>query len=379
MLITRRLLLQQFGAGAALATAPALTRAASAAGLSPASTAPAVRRPVRLHKNESPFAPPARVRETLRDAVDGGASKYPDAEIDTLQHAIADMHAVRPEQIVLGCGSSEILRTAACALSGPGRKVLLASPTFDLIGRCAIQAGAEAVSVPLTPNHAHDLDAMLTRVDEATRLVYICNPNNPTGSLTPRKDIEAFIERLPATTHVLIDEAYHHYVSRSADYASFIDRPIDNPRVIVTRSLSSVYGLAALRVGYAVTSEETARTLVAHGLPDSVSALAARGAVAALSDRDYVRVTAEANANWRQEFWNQANARMLKGIDSQTNFMMVNTLRPAADVVTHFRDHDVLIAGPFASYPTYVRVSLGTSDDMQVFWHVWDMKYKHMM
>src|SRR5439155_16126808 len=151
---------------------------------------------------------------------------------------------------------------------GSRRGAIVAQPTFEQIRVSAERAGAGVVAVPLRLDYSHDLAAMLTRSDASTGLVYICNPNNPTGTLTPRCDLEAFIRELPETTHVLIDEAYHHYAGTSADYASFIDRPIDDGRVIVTRTFSKVYGLAGLRIGYAIASPETVRRLTGCRLAD---------------------------------------------------------------------------------------------------------------
>src|SRR5262249_15922706 len=200
----------------------------------------------------------------------------------------------------------------------------------------ALRAGTSVVPVPLTQAHAHDLDAMLEQCDSATGLAYICNPNNPTGSLTCRKDLEAFLAALPQSVHVVIDEAYHHYVEQTSDYVAFIDRPVDDPRVIVVRSFSKVFGLAGLRIGYGITAPATARRLTAARLEGSVNVVAARAAAAALEDAQHVRDRARLNANDRQEFLNQANARMLRAIDSHTNFVMLDAERPASQVVDHF-------------------------------------------
>src|SRR3989442_1518080 len=132
---------------------------------------------------------------------------------------------------------------AAATCLRPRTKLVLASPTFDLLADYAARAGAAVATVPLDRHHAHDLDAMLVQADASASLVYICNPNNPTGTLTPRNDLEAFIRKLPATSRVLIDEAYHHYAGASSAYASFSDRPVDDRRVIVTRTLSKVIRL----------------------------------------------------------------------------------------------------------------------------------------
>jgi histidinol-phosphate aminotransferase len=335
--------------------------------------------PIRLDRNENPHGPSPRVIAVLREAAGHVAHRYAGKQVELLQGRLSDLHGVAPEQIVLGCGSSEILRGAIDAFAGPQRKVVLGTPTLDLIGRFAEAAGADVAAVPLAANHAHDLDAMAAAADDRTGLVYVCNPNNPTASVTPRKALEAFVSRLPTTTHIVIDEAYHHYVGGSSDYGSFIERPLADPRLIVTRSFSAIYGLAGMRVGYAVASPEVARVLRSRCLPESLTSLAVRAAITALDDLDHIHASATTNANGRQEFFNQANARMLRGIDSHANFVMFNTQHDAADVVAHFSRQGILIAGPFPGFSQSVRVSLGTSDDMGQFWRVWDTRYGHAM
>jgi len=374
--ISRRALLHQLGAGATLAVAPRVSASAATDDAHTRRTGG----PVRLNRNVNASGPSSRAIAAMREAAGDGANRYPEAEDEALQSRLAEYHRVRPAQVVLGCGSSEILRSAVAAFGGSGRKVVVASPTFELVGECARGAGAEVARVPLARNYSHDLDAMLAQVDGRTGLVYICNPNNPTGSVTPRSDLEAFIGRLPSTTHVLVDEAYHHYVGGSSGYTSFIDRPlVGNPRLMVTRSFSAAYGLAGMRVGYAIAEPDTARTIASHRLPESVTSLAARAAIAALGDVDHVRAAAAANTDRRQEFLNQADARMLRAIDSQTNFVMFDTQHKGSDVVEHCRSQGVLISGPFEHFDRFVRVTLGTSDDMREFWRAWDLKYGHAM
>jgi histidinol-phosphate aminotransferase len=300
-------------------------------------------------------------------------------ESDALRNTIARFHGVASDRVVLGCGSGEILRMAADAFLGLGKKLVVAQPTFELMADFAQRAGAEVVAIPLTHDYSHDLSVMLAHSDPATALVYICNPNNPTGTLTPRRDLEAFIRRLPQTTFVLIDEAYHHYVGESSDYASFLDRPIDDNRVIVTRSFSQVYGLAGMRVGYGVAAPQTASLLASSRLPDGVNALAAKAAAAALGDPEHVQLCLARNGDDRQEFFNQSHARMLKPIDSQTNFVMMNTGRPAVEVVEHFKKNDVLVSGSIPAFDSHIRVSLGSQADMRQFWRVWDLMPAHRM
>jgi histidinol-phosphate aminotransferase len=315
----------------------------------------------------------------MRDAVLLGGSRYPGEEVEILRHRIAGLHMVTPEQVVLGCGSSEILRMAAEACAGSRKKVIVALPTFDSMSSYASQAGAEVVAVPLSHDYSHDVGAMIDRSDARTGLVYICNPNNPTGTLTGRQDIEALLDKLPRDAFVLIDEAYHHYVGGSSDYASFIDRPLGDSRVVVSRSFSKIHGLAGLRVGYAIAAAPTAQRFEARRLSESVNVVAAIAAVTALDEVEYARTSARRNTDDRQEFLNQANARMLRTIDSQTNFVMLSVGHRAVETVAHFRTHAVLIAPPVPGFDTHVRVSLGTPEEMREFWRVWDLMPVHAM
>ena len=316
------------------------------------------------------------------------ASRDPDAEADKLRDKIAALHGVKPEQVVLGCGSGEILRMATQAFTGPGRALVTALPTFGLIGQYAARAGIEVAAVHLASDWSHDLQGMLARCDSRVGLVYLCNPNNPTGSLTGRGDLELFLSRLPASVHVLIDEAYHHYVEASSGYRSFIDQPIDDSRVVVARSFSKIFGLAGMRVGYAIAAPHAASQLAACALDRNVNVAAAAAAAAALDDVEHVHKSRSLNVDDRQEFLNQANARMLRTIDSHSNFVMMGTEHPVGSIVEqlsvnsiveHFAHNNIVLARPFAPLSRYVRVSLGTTADMREFWRVWDLMPSHKM
>jgi histidinol-phosphate aminotransferase len=361
MAISRRQLLRGISTGIVSAAAvPALAEA------SRRSVA------IRLNRNENPYGPSPSVIDAMRKASLTVAHRYPAADVESLRSALAARHNVTTDRVVLGCGSSEILRAAVDAFMEPRGKLVVASPTFDWFAKCSQRAGIEVVAVPLTRDYSHDLDAMLARGGASARLVYICNPNNPTGTLTRRQDLEAFLRKLPATSRILIDEAYHHYVGPSPDYASFLDRRLDDPRVIVTRSFSKIYALAGLRLGYAIAAPETARVLRLHTLPDNVNVVAAKAALAALGDDEHIRMSLARNADDRQEFYNEANARMVRSIDSQTNFVFVNTGRAAVHVVEHFKAHHIVLPPPFAPFDKHIRVSLGTPEEMRAFWRIWD-------
>ena len=340
--------------------------------LVPASRASEPGGPIILSRNENAYGPSQKVIASMQNSLQF-ANRYPDPAVSALHERIAKSHSIKPEQLVLGCGSGEILSIAASAFVGPGKHLISGLPTFEAIGRCAKTLGAEVLEIPLAKDYSHDLEAMLAKAGATTGLVYICNPNNPTGSLTPRKDLEAFIRKLPATATVLIDEAYHHFVGATPEYVSFIDNPINDGRIIVARTFSKVFGLAGIRVGYAVGAPEKIKALAARRLPEGLNAVGARSALVAYDDLDHVQMSEKRNAQDRQEFFDQAKARKIQGITSYTNFAMLQTGRPALDVIAHFKKNNVEIARLFPSMNTFVRVSFGTPPQMKEFWRVWDL------
>jgi histidinol-phosphate aminotransferase len=372
MSISRRNLLRTLGAGAIASASAALP--AFAAGLSNTVQTAPVRQPaapVRLDKNENAYGPSpaalAAIKEGLSDV-----NRYPDIA-GRLREKIAGLHKVKSEQVVLGCGSSEILRMAADAFLVTGKKLMLATPGYPLLQFYARNKGVEVVAVPLTRERAHDVKAMLARVDSSTGLVYICNPNNPTGSVTTRQDLEDFLGKLPPEVPVVIDEAYHHYVGATSSYASFIDRPLEGKPIIVARSFSKIYGLAGLRIGYAVAPVKLAEKIYQNFLQFGENLLGLRAALAALDDHDHVRMSARFTADAREEFYNHANVRMLGVSDSQTNFVLLQVDHPAEEVLEHFRKNSVLLGWRIPELNNFVRVSMGRPADMKEFWRVWDL------
>ena len=324
-----------------------------------------------LNSNENAYGPLPKTVTVMQQAL-SWANRYPDFEYDSLVWAISDVNKVKTHQVVTGCGSTEILRVTAAALLGPGTKLITGWPTFEAIPAYAASTGAEVIKVPLTSNYASDLDGMLAHTAGGPSLVHICNPNNPTASLTPRKDIELFISKLPSNSYVLIDEAYHHFALDSPDYVSFLDRPVDNPRVIVARTFSKIYGMAGMRLGYGVASEEVAEKMRRFQTQDNVNMAAAQAGVASLEDTEGMQAAIRRITADRQEFFNQAGRRGLKPIPSYANFIMMDAGRPAADVSSYFKKNGILIGRRFPPMDTFIRVSLGRPNEMQQFWKLWD-------
>lgn len=376
MVISRRSLLSAFGTTALATAMPQTLRAVSQA-VSARDNAESAPRVIRLDKNENPYGPSDNVAAALRSGLEI-ANRFPESELDALTKRIADVHGVHPEQVILGCGSTEILSMCSRAFLGPQSKLLISTPGFEPMAGYARTAGAYVQMVPLARNYTNDL-ALMAQQSAAASLVYISNPHNPTGTITPRKNIEELIRALPAHTYVIVDEAYHHYVTPSSSYASFIDHPLNDSRVIVTRTFSKIYGLAGMRIGYGIAAAQTVQRIVVYRLPEEVNVSAARAARIALEANDHIQTCAQRNTDNRQEFFNQANARMLRWIDSQTNFVLLNTGRNGREISEHFRKNNILLASGFPSMENYVRVTVGSPDEMKEFWRVWDLMPQHAM
>jgi histidinol-phosphate aminotransferase len=389
MNLNRRNLLKQFGAGIAASSllAPRRTSADSSEFALDAKAPPQHQDPIRLDRNENAYGASPKAIAAIQETATG-TSRYQDSSV--LLKSLADHHSqttsganhvIKPEQIVLGCGSSDVLRMAASAFLAPGAALIMATPTCDLIAQFGRSRGATITEIPLRHDHAHDLDAMLKNSNKsaASGLIYVCNPNSPTATLTTRQELEGFLAKVSPEFQVVIDEAYHHYAGSSGAYRSFIDRPSDNPRVIVTRTFSTAYGLAGARVGYAVASTSNAERMIREELPFALSRAGMFAASAALADRQHIEICTDRNSNDRQEFMNQVNARMLRTLDSHGNFVCLNVMRPAAEISEHYRKNNFVLAPLIPSMPTYLRISLGTPQEMLQFWRVWDLLGSHPM
>ena len=288
---------------------------------------------------------------------------------------IAGLHGVTPDQVVLGCGSVELLRMAIDAFAGPQKNdrrraadLRVDPPVCAARGSRGGRRSAEQRLVPRRERHARahrrgDGAGLHLQSEQSDR--------QPHAAAGPRR---RFFASCRPTCVVLIDEAYHHYVGESADYASFIDRPVDDPRVIVTRSFSKIHGLAGLRVGYAVAAPRPARMLASRGCPDGVSVVAARAAAAALDDQR-IRSAERQPEHRRPAGVSQSGERTHAAVDRFPDQLRACSTPavPAVEVVEHFRKHRILVSGPVPAFEQYIRVSLGTPAEMREFWRVWDL------
>lgn len=330
-----------------------------------AATAPPLPEPdgvVRLSSNENPYGPPPGAFGAMRQAFDR-VWRYPDEAADALEAELANLHGLDGGHVLLGNGSSEVLKLCAAAFTGPGRPLVMAVPTFEAIGRYARAAGAQPVEVPLTAGHRHDLEKMLAAARFAG-LVYLCNPNNPTGTVTP--DLRGFLSRVSAGTAVLVDEAYHHYAEGDG-YESLVPLVAEHPNLLVARTFSKIYGMAGLRCGYAVGRPETLARLRFHQAADTMNLQALAAARAALADTAHLERSRRLNRETRSWTAGELAARGARPLPSQANFLMADLQRDVGPVIEALRRQNVEVGRRFPALPTHLRVTIGTRSQMERF------------
>jgi len=237
-------------------------------------------------------------------------------------------------------------------------------PTFEAILQHATVNGAEVVKVPLTDTFAHDLTKMGAVANAA--LVYICNPNNPTASITPKNELAAFISKTSQQTMILVDEAYFHYAD-SPEYESVIPLINDHPNLIVARTFSKIYGMAGLRCGYAVAQPETIAQLRPHQSWDSVNIMAVAAAGASLNDPDQVTNGRRLNQETRTFLTTQLDAMDYKYIPSQANFVMIDVKRPVLPLIKALKERNVEVGRLFPALPNHMRLTIGKKGEMEAF------------
>jgi histidinol-phosphate aminotransferase len=369
-MLSRRRFAQLVGAGAAFAALPRPTLSIDARGQRPAfarDDAPFARAAspvVRLSSNENPYGPSPAALRAMTDAF-GLSWRYPDEHQDALAEELSKLHGVSAGQVLLGDGSGEILKLAAAAFTGPGRALVVADPTFEAIAHHARTARAEVSAVRLTADYRHDLPKMLTAAGGAG-LVYVCNPNNPTASLTPKTEVRDFLSKLSRETFVLVDEAYFHYVE-SADYESVIPLVRDYPNLVVARTFSKIYGMAGLRCGYCVAQTQTVERLRAQQPWDSVNIMALVAALASVRDPSHVEQGRRLNSEVKAHVCAELDKLGLSYIPSAANFMMIDMRREVRPLLASMRRAGVEVGRFFPSLPNHMRVTVGTREEMQAF------------
>ena len=319
---------------------------------------------VRLSANENPYGPSPKALQAMTDSFPM-ACRYPDEHNNVLIDKLAKLNGVNRDEILLGDGSSEILKLCAETFTGKhGSSLVAADPTFEAILEQAKTNGAEVIKVPLTSTYAHDLPKMLSSAKGG--LIYVCNPNNPTASITPKNELRDFIAKRPPETMVLVDEAYFHFAD-SPDYESVIPLVKDYPNLLVARTFSKVYGMAGLRCGYCVAQKQTIDRMRARQMWDSVNIMALTAANASLDDPDHVTNRQRLNMEAKTFTVGELEKLGYPTIPSQANFIMIDCKRPVVPLIQAMKQHKVHVGRLFPALPNHMRLTVGKKSEMESF------------
>jgi histidinol-phosphate aminotransferase len=322
-----------------------------------------------LASNESPYPPIPAVVDAVAAAL-GGLNRYPDPTNSGLRAALSDRTGVPAHRIAIGNGSCDILLAAGEALLEPGAEIVYAWPSFSVYPHLAAASGARAIQVPVDAEHKHDLDAMLAEITAATRLVVVCNPNNPTSTALPLAQIEAFVRAVPRHVAVIVDEAYCEFslLQDPDDSIALLDR---HPNLVLLRTFSKVYGLCGLRVGYGLCGSESFRTAVDQvRQPFFCNAAAQVAAIEALKHQDEVTRRVERTLAERLELADGLTRLGVDVAESQANFVWLDLPEPEKerDTVAALAERGVLVrSGAALGREGALRVTVGTEAETAKF------------
>ncbi|MDK2821417.1 MAG: histidinol-phosphate aminotransferase [Clostridia bacterium] len=326
---------------------------------------------IKLASNENPLGPSPDAVQALRDASEK-VYLYPDGNCYYLKESLAEKLKVSPENLIIGNGTDEILKLLAETYLDSGDEIVMADPSFSEYEFAAKVMGGRAIKVPCR-NFRHDLSAMAAAVTTKTKLVFICNPNNPTGTIVGKAALEGFLKEVPPHVLVVMDEAYAEYVTAEhyPDSLEFVRNGMNN--VIVLRTFSKIYGLAGLRVGYGVAASQIVNDVNRVREPFNVNLMAQAAAIAALKDEAHVGKSLEMNNEGKKYLYNQFEALNLKYVPTEANFIFVNIEKDSREVFKELMKKGVIVrTGDIFGYKDFIRVTIGTQRQNEQF--IWALK-----
>lgn len=315
---------------------------------------------IKLASNENPYGSSPKVKEAITNALDSLAL-YPDGGSMELRWQLADFLKVKPEQLIFGNGSDEVVQMICRVYLGEGINSVMATPTFSQYRSNAIIDGAELIEVPLK-NGVHDLEAMAQAVNDKTRVLWVCNPNNPSGTIVSEAELLQFLEKIPSDVLVVLDEAYYEYVV-SEEYPQTIPLLEKYPNLIILRTFSKIYGLAALRIGYGVASEKVINDLNHVREPFNTGSLSQIAAGVALKDQEFVAKCRDLNREGLKQLTDKFDEWGLSYYPSQTNFILVDMKQDSTQLFQKLLSKGFIVrSGAALGFPGYQRITVGTPE-----------------
>ncbi|MFD2612031.1 histidinol-phosphate transaminase [Paenibacillus gansuensis] len=320
---------------------------------------------IKLASNENPFGTSPNVKAAIENEI-SNVSLYPDGAAVELTAAVASHLGVQPNQIIFGAGSDEVILMIARAFFHKGDETIMATHTFPQYKHNAEIEGAVSIEVPLKDGK-HDLPAMLAAVTERTKVVWICNPNNPTGTIVTRSELDEFMQKVPSSVMVVLDEAYCEYID-DAEYPDGLAYLSKYKNVVLLRTFSKIYGLASLRIGYGVGHPDVIRSINQVREPFNTTRFAQAAAKAALEDKEFIRFCREENAKGLAYIRQELERLQLTAYPAYGNFIMVDTGCPADQMFDSLLRKGIIVRGGHKlNFPTSIRVTVGSQEQNEKF------------
>ncbi|SDN37137.1 histidinol-phosphate transaminase [Alkalicoccus daliensis] len=313
---------------------------------------------IKLASNENPYGASPEVAKAVNEAI-AQVAVYPDGYARLLRQKVAEQQNVKEEQLIFGNGSDEVILILCRAILSAGDNIVTAVPTFPQYKHNAVIEGTEVKEVPLADG-VHDLEAMYAEIDERTKIVFVCNPNNPSGTYVNEQAFTAFMEKVPEDVLVVSDEAYFEYV-RAEDYPSTIPLLDKYKNLMILRTFSKAYGLASLRVGYGIGHEEFIQAVEPGREPFNTNSVAQAAAIAAIDDTEFLNGCVQQNAEEMIKFEHFCKENNFPYFPSEANFILMSVNRPGGEVFDKLLHAGFIVRnGEALGFPEYVRITLGT-------------------
>ena len=321
---------------------------------------------VKLASNENPIGPSPKAIEAIKNEIDS-INIYPDPSATKLREALAKEYGINPGNIIFGNGGEQILQIIAQTFINAGDEAIMADTTFDLYDSTVSFLGGVAVKVPLK-NYKYDLEGFVSKINEKTKLIYICSPNNPTGNIVTKDELAYLLDNVPQDVVIVLDEAYYDYAKVNPDYPETIGLIKARPNTIILRTFSKVAGIAAVRVGYALTSTEIVEQMSKIRATFSVNRLAQAAALGALQDKAHIEKTVKLNYESISIMEDYFEKKNLEYIKSNSNFVFVNVNKDSRVIFQKLMEKGIIIRpGYIWNWDTWLRVSTGTVEQTKLF------------
>lgn len=322
---------------------------------------------VKLASNENPLGPSKKAIEAIKKEAEN-IHIYPDGAALELRAKLADKHGIDMSQILVGSGGEQILKLIAHTFVNEGDEVIFGAPSFALYDIMSSHIGAVCHALPLTKDFKHDLKAFQEYINEKTKIVYICNPNNPTGNIMPKEELLAFIDKLPDHIVLMLDEAYFEYAIHDPDYLNGLDVLKERPNTIILRTFSKVAGLAGLRIGYCFSSAEIITEMTKIKGVFNANRIGQMAAIASLDDEDHIKNTVALNKESLDMMKAYFREHKMSYVESHANFIFVDINQSSRQAYVELQKRGVIIRPGFLwGFENYIRVSSGTIEQTTIF------------